>query len=90
LAILLVLAAASTIVFHLFADLAPIDAIYFTVTIITTTGFGDINLRDAAPALKLYAVLLMLLGAAALAAFYALIVDAIVGARLARALGGPP
>jgi Trk K+ transport system NAD-binding subunit len=80
----------STLVFHLFADLDPIDAIYFTVTIITTTGFGDINLRDSSPALKLYAVLLMLLGAAALAVFYALIADAIVGARLARALGGPP
>ena len=30
-------------------DLDLIDAIYFTVTIMTTTGFGDIHLRDAPP-----------------------------------------
>ena len=64
-----------------------IDAIYFTVTIITTTGFGDINLREAPPALQLYGVALMLSGTAALAILFALITDALVSARLARVLG---
>ena len=64
-----------------------IDAIYFTVTIITTTGFGDINLREAPPALQLYGVALMLAGTAALAILFALITDALVSARLARVLG---
>jgi Trk K+ transport system NAD-binding subunit len=68
-------------------DLDLVDAIYFTVTIITTTGFGDINLRDAAPALQLYAVALMLSGTASLAILFALITDALVSARLARVLG---
>jgi Trk K+ transport system NAD-binding subunit len=85
---LLGLALLSALIFRRFAGLSLIDAVYFTVTIITTTGFGDITLRDAPPALKLYGVVLMLLGAAGLTIFYALITDMIVGARLTRALGG--
>jgi Trk K+ transport system NAD-binding subunit len=64
-----------------------IDAIYFTVTIMTTTGFGDIHLRDAPPPLQLYGVALMLSGTAALAILFALITDALISARLARVLG---
>jgi Trk K+ transport system NAD-binding subunit len=64
-----------------------IDAIYFTVTIMTTTGFGDIHLRDAPPLLQLYGVALMLSGTAALAILFALITDALISARLARVLG---
>jgi Ion channel len=56
----------SVAVFQRFAGLDLVDAVYFAVTIITTTGFGDINLRDAAPWLQLYAVGLMLSGTAAL------------------------
>jgi Trk K+ transport system NAD-binding subunit len=68
-------------------DLDLVDAIYFTVTIMTTTGFGDIHLRDAPPPLQLYGVALMLSGTAALAILFALITDALISARLARVLG---
>jgi Trk K+ transport system NAD-binding subunit len=68
-------------------NLDLIDAIYFTVTIMTTTGFGDIHLRDAPPPLQLYGVVLMLSGTAALAILFALITDALISARLARVLG---
>jgi Trk K+ transport system NAD-binding subunit len=68
-------------------DLDLIDAIYFTVTIMTTTGFGDIHLRDAPPPLQLYGVALMLSGTAALAILFALITDVLISARLARVLG---
>jgi Trk K+ transport system NAD-binding subunit len=88
--VLVALAIFSALVFYVFAGLDPIDAIYFTVTVITTTGFGDINLREAPAALKLYGAGLMLFGATMLAIVYAFITDTIVGARLARALGGPP
>lgn len=87
-AVLLLLALVSSIIFHLFADLDPIDAVYFTITIITTTGFGDINLRDAPPALKLYGAALMLFGASVLALLYAIIADTAVQLRLEQALGG--
>jgi Trk K+ transport system NAD-binding subunit len=53
----------------------------------TTTGFGDIHLRDAPPPLQLYGVALMLSGTAALAILFALITDALISARLARVLG---
>jgi Trk K+ transport system NAD-binding subunit len=80
----------SAAVFDVFYDLSPGDAFYFTVTTVTTTGYGDINLLDASTALKVYGVALMLLGALTIAVLYALVTDAIVGARLARELGQPP
>jgi Trk K+ transport system NAD-binding subunit len=85
--ILLVLVVFSSLIFSLFQDLSPLDAIYFTISTITTTGFGDINLVNAHPALKVYGTMLMILGAAALAIFYALITDVLVSARLAQVVG---
>jgi Trk K+ transport system NAD-binding subunit len=87
-AVVLALMLVSVAVFARFAHLDLVDAIYFSVTIITTTGFGDINLRDAPAALQLYGVVLMLSGTAALAILFALIADMLVSARLARILGG--
>ena len=76
-------------IFWLFSEqnLDLIDAVYFTVTIMTTTGFGDIHLRNAPPPLQLYGVALMLSGTAALAILFALITDALISARLTRVLG---
>ena len=85
--ILLGLVVFSALIFSLFQDLSILDAIYFTVSTITTTGFGDISLVDSHPALKIYGTILMVLGAAALAIFYALITDVLVGARLAQVTG---
>jgi Trk K+ transport system NAD-binding subunit len=87
--IVLVLTLTGIAIFWLFSeqDLDLIDAIYFTVTIMTTTGFGDIHLRNAPPPLQLYGVALMLSGTAALAILFALITDALISARLARVIG---
>jgi Trk K+ transport system NAD-binding subunit len=74
----------SVVIFARFQHLGLIDAVYFTVTIVTTTGFGDISLRDAPGALEVYGMALMLLGAGALTVLFALLTDAIVSARLAR------
>jgi Ion channel len=79
--VLAVLVAFSVVVFKLFAGLDLADAVYFTITIVTTTGFGDIHLRDAPVALQLYGVCLMLFGAAALAILFALVADILIGAR---------
>lgn len=83
------LSAISVAIFAAFDHLSPVDAIYFTFTTISTVGYGDINLATASNALKLYDVGFMLFGATALAAFYALVTDAVVGARLSAALGVP-
>jgi Trk K+ transport system NAD-binding subunit len=75
-------------VFALFFDLSPLDSLYFVTTIMTTTGFGDITLRDASPALKLYGVFLMVLGAGFLMpSVYAFVTLYIVSARLQHLLG---
>ena len=88
-AILVGLTLASTLVFYALARMPLLDAVFFTLSVIAT-GFGDTNLRDTPTAVKLYGVVLMLLGAAALAIFYAMITDALIGARLTRVLGGLP
>jgi Trk K+ transport system NAD-binding subunit len=75
-------------VFALFFDLTPLDSLYFVTTVMTTTGFGDITLRDAPPALKLYGVFLMVLGAGFLMpSVYAFVTLYIVSARLQHLLG---
>jgi voltage-gated potassium channel Kch len=73
---------ASVVVFHQTMGLSAIDALYFVVTIITTVGFGDYNLRAAPPGLKLYGVLLMLSGAALLATLFSIVTDLVLTTRL--------
>ena len=87
LAVVLVIAAE---VFHNADDLSWLDSLYFTVTTITTTGYGDINLLHSPDGLKLFGMGLMLLGGLIVAVLFALVTDAIVTARIARTLGELP
>jgi Trk K+ transport system NAD-binding subunit len=92
-ALLVALAAALAIsaeVFHDAGDLGWLNSLYFTVTTITTTGYGDINLLDAPDGVKLYGMGLMLLGGLIVAVLFALVTDAVVTARIARTLGELP
>jgi Trk K+ transport system NAD-binding subunit len=79
----------STIFFTRFAGFNPLDSLYFTVTTVSTVGYGDLNVLSQPGFVKVYDMVLMLLGATSLAAFYALITDAVVGARISAALGVP-
>lgn len=63
------------------------DALYFVVSTVTTTGYGDITPRDASVTIKLYACLLMVLGSAAFATLYSIITDLLVTARLQQLMG---
>ncbi len=87
---LLALSAASVVVFHLGMGLSLVDAIYFTVTTLTTTGYGDITVKDQATWLKLYASTMMLLGSATVATVYSLITDWVVSSRVRQMLGRKP
>ena len=89
-AALALLALAATLVFEAAGNFDGLDAFYFTITTITTTGYGDLNLADRGAALKLFDTGLMVLGALLFAVVTALVTDALVTARLARALGGAP
>jgi Trk K+ transport system NAD-binding subunit len=82
------LVAVSAAIFHWVWHLTLLDAVYFTVTTITTIGYGDITLVNAPWYLKTYGIVLELLGAVVMAIFFAVITDTLVGARLRQALGG--
>jgi len=60
--LLLAIYAAAIVVFRFTMDLSWIDATYFATTVVTTVGFGDINLHQAPAWLKLFGVVLMFAG----------------------------
>ena len=68
-------------------DLGLVDAFYFVVTTVTTVGYGDITPLKAAPAMKLYACLLMVLGSATLATLTSILTAFVVTERFERLLG---
>jgi glutamate dehydrogenase/leucine dehydrogenase len=77
------------VVFRGALHLSWIDALYFTVTTASTTGFGDINLLKSARRVKLYGIGFMFAAALSLATLFALAADAVIGARILEALGLP-
>lgn len=85
--VILSLAFISVFVFQIGMGLSPIDAVYFVVTTLTTTGYGDISLHQEAVWLKVYGCFLMLMGSASVAALYSTITDFIVTARFDQLLG---
>jgi len=87
LAVLVGLSVMSGVVFGLGLGLSPVDAVYYVVTTVTTTGYGDITPLRAAPWLKLYASLLMVIGSATVAVLYSIITDYLVASRVLHALG---
>lgn len=84
---LLGLTAMSVFIFSYAMNLTLVDAVYFIVATMTTTGYGDITPRDAGDALKLYTAVVMILGSVALATLYSIITDFVVTARFQQMLG---
>jgi voltage-gated potassium channel Kch/multidrug transporter EmrE-like cation transporter len=60
--LLLGIYATAIVVFRLTMDLSWVDATYFATTVVTTVGFGDINLHQSPAWLKLFGVVLMFAG----------------------------
>ncbi len=86
--VILVLAIASALFFALTAGLSPLDAFGYAVSLLTgaSSAFG-LDANAASGPLKVYTIVLSLLGAAVIAIVYALITDAIVRSRLLQTLG---
>jgi len=63
---LLLVLLGSVFVFQTALHLRWVDAVYFVVTTATTTGYGDISLKDGPDWLKLFGCLVMLAGGALL------------------------
>ena len=80
----------STLMFNRYLGLSLLDAVYFVVVTVATVGYGDINLLEASPPLKVFGIGMIMFGALTLALAFGLVTDAIVGARLLRALGQYP
>ncbi len=74
-------------VFHYMDKLSWIDSFYFTGTVITTTGFGDISLLHSSPLLKIFGVLLMFVGVSFISIAFSLIVEWLLSRRVQLALG---
>lgn len=68
-------------------DLNPLNALYFTITIITTIGFGDISLVHQHWWEVAYGIFLELVGAGSLAVLYAYLTNFIVSRRIEKSLG---
>jgi voltage-gated potassium channel Kch len=62
--------------------LRAIDAVYFVITVITTTGFGDISLKDSSDAAKIVGIFLMISGMALMAMLFAIIADSLLKKRV--------
>lgn len=88
--ILLALAGVSAQLFERALHLTWSQALYFVVTILTTTGFGDISLKNSSPTLLLYGTALMLVGAMLMAVLYAFLTDALLSMRFASLFGRRP
>jgi Trk K+ transport system NAD-binding subunit len=59
LSVLLGLYCVGVALFHFTMGWSWLDSAYFTATVLTTVGFGDYNLQNAPPPVKLFGILLM-------------------------------
>jgi len=79
-----------TLFFSHAMQLSLVDAFYFVVTTITTTGYGDITPKDQSALVKLSTAALMFLGTGTFALLFALLSDWIFARRLDVVLGRVP
>jgi Trk K+ transport system NAD-binding subunit len=76
----------TVLLFHLYLRLSLVDAVFYTVSNL----HAEIGLTDTGPEIKLYEVLVMVLGSITLATLYSLLTEYVVGARLRKLLGDRP
>ncbi len=83
----LTLLAAAVPVFHFGLNISVLDALYFTITTTTTVGYGDFNLQNAAPLVKIFGCFVMFGGAALIASIFSIITDMIISRRFSQFFG---
>jgi voltage-gated potassium channel Kch len=85
--VLLVIIAIATVIYtSADAAVSVIDALYFAVGMITGAGGNDKVVENAPSSIKLFTVLMMLVGAAVIGLFYALLNDFVLGSRFKQFL----
>ena len=75
------------VVFRQALELSWVDSLYFVITMMTSVGFGDFNLRQASDTIKLFGVFLMVIGPVALAATFGIVADYILRRHLEAVFG---
>lgn len=81
-AALLLIMTLAVVVFHRTLGLSWIDSYYFIVTTATTTGYGDISLKDAPAWIKVFGTLVMLSGASLVAVLFSYLSALLTADRL--------
>ncbi|KWT74917.1 potassium channel family protein [Candidatus Magnetominusculus xianensis] len=81
------IAAFSVSYFHHSERLSLVDSLYFVITVLTTVGFGDINLKDSALGAKAVGMILMLSGVSLSAILFAIITGGLIKKRLELFMG---
>ncbi len=77
----------AVVVFRYGLDLPWLDSTYFVVTTMMTVGYGDISLKDAPAAVKVFGIFLMLASGALMACVFGIITDTLLKTRLEQLLG---
>jgi Trk K+ transport system NAD-binding subunit len=81
------MAVLSTFVFVEYKGLGLVPAIYYVLTTMSTTGYGDINLLEDTDALKLYGSALMMLSLLVTSVITAFLTNWVLSDRLSRLFG---
>ncbi len=76
----------SILFFRSYLRASVADAVFFTVTSL----HGEVGLTEAGPEIKMYEILLMVLGSITVATIYSMLTDYLVGSRLRKLIGSPP
>lgn len=86
-AVLVAILIASVFVFEKALHLRLVDSIYFVITTATTTGYGDISLKDSPDWLKMYGGMVMLAGGALLGVVFSQLAAVATADRLDELMG---
>jgi len=74
----------AVVIFHNHMQLSWLDAIYFASTVVTTVGFGDHNLSDTEPMVKIFGILLMFGGVTLIAIVSSLLTNFLLSGALVQ------
>jgi Trk K+ transport system NAD-binding subunit len=67
--------------------LSTLDSLYFTVETISTVGYGDFSFGAQSTGLRIFAIILIILGATSITAMFALVTDLLLSRRVIEAFG---